>query len=157
MHKKAAHLQPDAETVICTAMQKQAQCEAADCGADAAADPSAAALSALAALRTQDENLRQLFYLLGRFVYCIDAVDDVQSDIRKNNFNPLHEKYRNDPSAFRDYALSLLNGCIGEMLKLFDRIPFRQMDGIIYNVLFYGAYNSALYVTEKYKTTEVTV
>ena len=157
MHKKAARLQPDAETVICTAMQKQAQCEAADCGADAAADPSAAALSALAALRTQDENLRQLFYLLGRFVYLIDAADDVEKDIRKNNFNPLKQKYISDPDAFGAYAMSLLNHNISEMLRLYDRIRFPKYDGILYNVLFNGLYNSAVYVTRKYAQQEVAV
>ena len=39
------------------------------------------------------EELRRLGYQLGKFIYILDAYDDVQEDIEKNRFNPLKELY----------------------------------------------------------------
>ena len=156
MHKKAQKAQPQAERVIADAMRRQADCEKdLSCTADAAAEPSADALRRLVALRSGNEDLQHMFYLLGKFVYVIDAVDDIETDIRRRNFNPLMEKFRQTDTDFSAYGMYLLNLNIGEMLRCFDRLQFGQNEALIYNVLFNGLYNSALYVTGAHKSQEV--
>lgn len=156
MHRKAAKAQPQAERIIAEAMQEQAACEKSMCGSmDAAAQPSAAALRSLAALRSENEDLRHLFYLLGKFVYVIDAVDDIEKDIRRGNFNPLKTKFLQKDADFSEYGMYLLNLNIAQMLQCFDRLQFGQNAELIYNVLFNGLYNSALYVTGARKSQEV--
>lgn len=59
--------------------------------ADEAAQPTAKFLEELISLRADSENervLRRFGYLLGRYIYLCDALDDLEDDIRKKNYNP---------------------------------------------------------------------
>lgn len=154
MYRKAARLRPEADKILSDAMREQTQRESEDSGVDASADPSAKALAALAVLQTRDAQLERFFYLVGRFVYLLDAVDDVRDDIRKRNFNPLKDKYLRNPDAFREYALGLLDLNIGELVKAFDAIEWLRYKEIVYNVVFDGLYNSALFVLKQYPKQE---
>lgn len=152
MQRKAKRENPEAEKLIREAMQKQSEVEkSGEASLDAAAEPSSKVLSDLAALKVDNPSFRRLFLLLGRFVYLIDAVDDVRDDIQKGDFNPLISKYTENPEHFPDYAMELLNHTMAEMLSMYDRILFRQCEPVVYNVLFYGLYNSAIYVTNSYR------
>lgn len=48
-----------------------------------------------------DKELRAIGYHLGRFIYIMDAYDDLEKDVRSKNFNPLISrlKYINDKSS----------------------------------------------------------
>ena len=169
MHKKAKRLEPQAEEIVSHAMTEQANAEKnVHCGCDEAAEPSARALSLLAnkagnffadgedAENSNAELFGRLGYLLGRFVYIIDAVDDLSDDIKKDNFNPLKAKYRElsacqDTQSFYDYAQRLLNQCIGECVNTFEKMKLIRFNDIVYNVLFDGLYNSALLVLKRTK------
>ena len=150
MYRKASRLRPQADRIVSEMMREQANREAQDASLDAAAEPSARALALLVSLQIKDPRLERFFYLVGRFVYLIDAVDDVCDDIRRHNFNPLKARYLDAPDAFREYALGLLNLNIGELVKVFETIELHRYREIIYNVVFDGLYNSALFVLKKY-------
>ncbi len=154
MHRKAARLRPKADGIVSRMMREQQKREAENASLDAAAEPSAVALASLASLLAEGEPVRYFFYLVGRFVYLIDAADDVRDDVRQRNFNPLKERYLREPDAFYDYALGLLNLNIGELVKAFDALELRHDQDIIYNVIFDGLYNSALFVLKKYQKGE---
>lgn len=154
MHRKAARIRPEADAIVSAMMREQAKREAEDASLDAAAEPSASALSALVSLQFSDADTARFFYLVGRFVYLIDAVDDVRDDVRKRNFNPLKDRYRQAHDDFRAYALGLLNLNIGELVKAFDKMNLFRYRDIVYNVVFDGLYNSALYVLKKYENKE---
>ena len=58
---------------------------------DEAAEPTAKFLEELISLLADDENeriLRRFGYLLGRYIYLCDALDDLEDDIKKGNYNP---------------------------------------------------------------------
>ena len=154
MYRKASRLQPEADTIVSDMMREQAKRETEDTSLDAAAEPSARALASLASLTVSDTDSERFFYLVGRFVYLIDAVDDVCDDVRKRNFNPLKARYLEAPDAFYDYALGILNLNIGELVKAFESLKLYRYRDIIYNVVFDGLYNSALFVLKKYEKRE---
>ncbi|MBQ7875063.1 MAG: hypothetical protein IJ306_07915 [Oscillospiraceae bacterium] len=59
--------------------------------ADEAAEPTAKFLEELIGLRADEGNeriLRRFGYLLGRYIYLCDALDDLEDDRRKQNYNP---------------------------------------------------------------------
>lgn len=59
--------------------------------ADEAAEPTAKFLEELMALNTKEKNervLRRFGYLLGRYIYLCDALDDLEDDRKKQNYNP---------------------------------------------------------------------
>lgn len=151
MHRKAARLRPEADGIVSRMMCEQKKRESENAALDAAADPSASALASLAALAAHDSHTEHFFYLIGRFVYLIDAVDDVRDDLKKRNFNPLIDRYRQAPDAFRAYALGLLDLNIGELVKAFDALELHRYREIVYNVVFDGLYNSALFVLKQFE------
>lgn len=65
---------------------------------DEAAEPTAKAMSALCGMMTrttapdggqsQRRVLERLGYLLGRWIYLVDAMDDLEEDLRKKRYNP---------------------------------------------------------------------
>ena len=80
--RKARKLYPDADRILNEMMQKQAALEKDGCtSVDRAADPTAAALSRLCAVfsedKTQQAVLFRFGYLVGRYVYFADAFDDI--------------------------------------------------------------------------------
>ena len=155
LYRKASRLQPQADAIIRRAMARQTAAESdSSCSLDAAADPSAEALRQLAALHSPDADFGQLFYLLGRFVYLIDAVDDVRQDVRHGNFNPLGSAYRSSPETFADVAMQKLHLNIAQMLQCFDRIAWNELSSIVHNVVFDGLYNTALFVTKQFRAEQ---
>ena len=154
MRRKASRLRPEADGIASRMMRTQKERESQNAALDAAAEPSADALASLAALRVDDPSVRRFFYLLGRYVYLIDAVDDVRDDVRKQHFNPLKEADLREPDAFYTYALGLLNLNIGELVKAFETLEVRRYRDIVYNVIFDGLYNSALFVLKKFQKGE---
>lgn len=157
MHNKAKKLQPQAELIIKSAMREQSVSEKKGVSLDAAADPSAKALSLLAklyAVTDEDSPVSRIAYLVGRFVYCIDCIDDVCDDVKKNNFNPLKERYLSNQDDFYSYALGILNLNMAEIMNVYDTAQLKKYSEIIFNILFDGLYNSTLLVLKKYKSDE---
>lgn len=97
-YKKAAKRYPRFAEIAEGAMQKQQALETQRCdSADRAADPSA---SALAALCTADmpagEQRRvaeRIAYCVGRWVYLMDAYDDMETDWKTGGYNPFLLQY----------------------------------------------------------------
>ncbi len=63
-----------------------------DCSVDRAAQPSAKALSQAARILSDDENQRRVLesfgYYLGKWIYLMDAADDLEDDLKRGGFNP---------------------------------------------------------------------
>ncbi|MCL1951514.1 MAG: DUF5685 family protein [Oscillospiraceae bacterium] len=86
--RKAAKRAPEAARVVRVAVsaQRLVEHEPGPLTLDNYAHPSAHALGALCALL--DPRLYRLGYLLGRWVYLIDAADDLAADVKRGRFNP---------------------------------------------------------------------
>ncbi len=73
-------------------MEAQKKLESENCGiSDMAAEPTAKFLEKLMLLggKAEDEKvLRRFGYLLGRYIYLCDALDDLEDDRKKGNYNP---------------------------------------------------------------------
>ena len=67
------------------------------------------------------DTLEQMGQALGRFIYLMDAYDDLPADIRKKRFNPLRAyQSREDYESFARDSLTLL---IGECTDAFETLP----------------------------------
>jgi hypothetical protein len=75
---------------------------------------------------------------LGRFIYILDAWDDLSEDIKKERYNPLTSI---DTSNIGSILTMLIADCSQAMLSL----PFKKNENIIRNILYSG-------VWQKYKT-----
>ena len=97
-YKKAAKRYPHFAEIAAASMEKQQVLEAAQCdSADRAADPSASALAALCTAHMPEGEQRRvterIAYCVGRWVYLMDAYDDMEKDLKNGGYNPFLLQY----------------------------------------------------------------
>jgi len=132
--RKAAQAEPELYAVVEQYMSAQQTVEQrADVTVDMAADPSAAALGGIFASMDADAGqlLYDFGYMLGRWVYLIDAADDLYADRRSGGFNPLKQ-------FDRQKAEAVLNLTVTEVSERFDRLPARLRHPILENIVSMG-------------------
>lgn len=88
--------------------------------------------------------LKNLGFNLGKFIYIMDAFDDVEKDIKKDNFNPFTESFMRgveDELAMREfesYVERLLMMCASDMAKSYERLPIIHEIAILRNIIYSG-------------------
>ena len=96
-YEKAAAARPDFDANVRKCLEELSRLEEERCPSlDRAADCFARMLSFAAADEDsrQQRIRRELFYHVGRFVYIVDAVDDLNRDVQENRYNPLRYRFR---------------------------------------------------------------
>lgn len=123
--------------------------EGQKCIAGASADRAATeAVGAKTAGETAAERvLAQFGYQLGRFIYLIDAADDITADIASGGYNPFKERFRYNASGETGKAFSrrvrgdaerILLSCLADMANSFDLLEMKRNADIIENVIRCG-------------------
>jgi len=86
-----------------------------------------------------ENELRSIGDGLGRFVYFMDAYDDLPGDIRHNRFNPLRKlSEREDYEALCKSAMTMM---VADAADAFERLPVVTDSDIIRNVLYSGIWS----------------
>lgn len=75
---------------------------------------------------------------LGKFIYLMDAYDDLEKDLKKNNFNPLIEL--KDEKDFDSKIERYLELFLSDATYYFERMPIIEYSDIIRNVLYSGVW-----------------
>ena len=92
-----------------------------------------------------DSALSGLF--LGKFIYLLDAYEDIEEDIKKNNYNPLKDRYQSPE--FEDDIHTILTMMIAECCKAFEQLPIIEHVDILRNILYSGVWCRYQVVREK--------
>lgn len=110
-----------------------------------------------------EETLRKLGFYLGKFIYFIDAFEDLEEDLKKGNYNPYLAKFgpqilelRKEEIAVGDqpmfvdrpmcyeefdrYVYEILQLMIAECSKAFERLPIVEHIDVLRNVLYSGVW-----------------
>ncbi len=75
---------------------------------------------------------------LGRWIYLIDAVNDLETDIKKDNYNPFKEMgYKTKEECVRDMELSLTLNLDG-IASAFELIDFKENRSLIGKIIYIG-------------------
>ena len=88
--------------------------------------------------------LRTLGFNLGKFIYIMDAFDDVEKDMKKGSFNPFMNRYKaclEDELTIREfeaYVEKLLMMCASDMAKSYERLPIIHETAILRNIIYSG-------------------
>lgn len=82
--------------------------------------------------------LRRMGFFLGKFVYLLDAYEDLEKDRKSGSYNPW-EPYagREDFDAMAEQALTLM---MAECAREFEKLPIVQDADILRNVLYSGVW-----------------
>ncbi len=76
---------------------------------------------------------------LGRFVYLMDAYDDLESDIRKGRYNPL--RFYHDREDYETFIKDSLTMLIAESTEAFELLPLIEEVDILRNILYAGCWS----------------
>ena len=155
MHKKAKRLAPDIDKIIGESMKIQSETEKKqDVCIDEAAHPSADALGKIFSLGFDGEcknSLYTLGYMVGRYVYILDAVDDIESDLKNGSFNPFIAEYPKNKEGFADRVTAILNLTQSNALETLDAVEKKRFDDILENIVLDGLDFSMERVLKKYR------
>ncbi len=93
------------------------------------------------------DNLSRFGFYLGKFIYIMDAYEDVEEDIRKGTYNPLKEKYQ-EPG-FEEDCRMILTMMLSECCKEFEQLPILENVEILRNILYSGVWGRYEMIHEK--------
>lgn len=131
-YNKAKGAFADLSEQISSNIALQQEFENRECSPDKAAQPTADSLGKIFSFNTDDKKLYNLGYFLGRWIYFLDAADDLESDRQKGSFNVfLNGNYNIE---------EILNLSIGEAVENYKNIDFNRYKPIIDNILFDGTF-----------------
>lgn len=85
-----------------------------------------------------EPSLRKIGFFLGKFIYILDAYDDLEEDLKNENYNPFSEAYI--MNSFDEYVKQILMMMMSEVGMEFEKLPvFRHID-ILRNILYSGVW-----------------
>lgn len=162
MHRKAALRQEMLDRAIAGAMREQDRIEKSGTASlDEAADSSGKMLAAIFSQGYYGEDKLELWrfgYLLGRWIYLLDAVDDIEKDIKSGSFNPFKSMFSTVESAssdeFKAFAKERLDLTAGETERALAALKFNRFGDIIDNVICDGMLAAQTQVLKKEKECE---
>ena len=141
-YRKAAAVRPEFDRKVRECLDELHILEREKCPSlDRPADTFARILQA-AAPETGDESrdraMGQLLYHVGRWVYLIDAWDDVEDDVRSGSYNPILERYEHRPQDHgQDVRVTLLHSR-NLALSAYGLLQPSSWEGILSNILYLG-------------------
>lgn len=91
------------------------------------------------------DHLFQFGYALGKWIYVIDALDDLEKDMKKNNFNPLNTLYNKNNEPYEilldqikeKVSFTLLN-CGYNCKDILNKLPISKNKEILENIILLG-------------------
>lgn len=86
-------------------------------------------------------DLREIGFHLGRFIYLMDAFEDIERDIRQENFNPLLPLYQQDTGNFSSACLDYMNIAMASCAAAFERLPLLKDAEILRNIIYAGVFS----------------
>lgn len=91
------------------------------------------------------DNLYWLGYNLGKWIYIIDAYDDLEKDIKSNSFNAINSLLNTENLDFKSFSTKIksridfiLVTCADQCLKYLNTLPLIKNEDILYNILELG-------------------
>ena len=85
-----------------------------------------------------EQTLRQMGMYLGKFIYYMDAFEDVDEDICRGSYNPF--KLLRSREDFPDLCKSIMLMQMSECCRAFERLPLELDVGILRNILYSGVW-----------------
>ena len=141
-YRKLAKKYPRQHKAIASYIQKLHICEAAnEKNIEAAANLTGEAMAEIYAAKDDywQDTLRQMGYYMGKFIYLMDAYEDLPEDRKKNRYNPLKElAKRPDYEAQMEQILRMM---IAESTVRFEQLPCLVDVDILRNILYDGVWN----------------
>lgn len=83
-------------------------------------------------------SLRKMGFYLGKFIYLLDAYDDIEEDLEAGCYNPFSQKY--GTKDFEDEVRQILIMMLAETCREFEKLPVIKYGDILRNILYSGVW-----------------
>jgi hypothetical protein len=98
------------------------------------------------------ENIRKLGFFLGKYIYIMDAYDDLEKDIKNNSYNPLKSLYEKD--SYEEECKNILSMMMAECTSEFEKLPCVTDIDILRNILYEGVWTKYDSIQKERETKE---
>lgn len=159
-YKKSKRLYPELYEAFSQTIKTQNQLEKqTNLTIDAYSQPTGDSLAYLFSCLSQDSTqkrvLERLGLLIGRYVYQVDALDDLSSDIKSGSFNPYKPLIDNSSakatqSVKQDISMSI-NLLIGEIINTYELLEIKRYKEVLDNIIYFGLQNTVMTICSRNK------
>ena len=90
-----------------------------------------------------EEYLRKFGFYLGKFIYIMDAYDDLEKDMKKGSYNPLktlYESYEEDKEGYEREVYDILM-MMAEASGAFEKLPCIKESELLRNIIYSGVWS----------------
>lgn len=93
-----------------------------------------------------ETDLRRTGFFLGKFIYIMDAYDDIEQDIKEKSYNPLKDIFQNTDresitGSFEVQCNTMLTMMMAACTENFEKLPCVENIDILRNILYAGVWN----------------
>lgn len=85
-----------------------------------------------------EKTLRKMGFYLGKFIYLMDAYEDIEEDLKQGRYNPFTELYKKE--TFEQDCQQILKMMMAETSKVFEQLPILEDAEILRNILYAGVW-----------------
>ena len=85
-----------------------------------------------------EKDLRVIGFFLGKFIYIMDAYEDLEEDLKERNYNPLRELSKS--KNYEEKCREILCMMIAESSAAFEKLPCLLDADILRNILYAGVW-----------------
>jgi len=98
----------------------------------------------------QDEwaaSMYKIGFYLGKFIYLIDAYEDIENDLKSKTYNPFVKSFQEE--GFEKYCHQILTMMMAECSREFEKLPIIENVEILRNILYSGVWCKFDMITNK--------
>lgn len=85
-----------------------------------------------------EEKLRRMGFFFGKFIYLMDAYEDIEGDLEAGRYNPLAKLY--ETGTFEQDCAQILKMMMSETSRTFELLPVLRDAEILRNILYAGVW-----------------
>ncbi|MBQ1459460.1 MAG: hypothetical protein IIZ26_00835 [Oscillospiraceae bacterium] len=147
-YRKACKLRPDFDEGTRGRLDELSRLEQENC---ASLDRPADCFARLLAQASQGEPdpirrrvLEQMLYHLGRWIYLVDAADDLKKDLRQGNYNPVALRFSHAEGVLTEESREELGRTLDQSVRMmaaaFELADFGEYEKVIESTVYAGLY-----------------
>ena len=99
-----------------------------------------------------EQHMRTIGFYLGKFIYLLDAYDDIEKDLEAGTYNPFKMIYQDE--GFEERCYSILTMMMSECSRAFEKLPIIEHIDILRNILYSGVWCRYETIREKRKENQ---
>ncbi|MDR1254079.1 MAG: DUF5685 family protein [Oscillospiraceae bacterium] len=142
-HRKSARLYPNVLHIIKNQMKNQEIIEKKDkVNIDESAESTGKMLEGIFGLLSENKAEKRILerfgYFIGKWVYLLDAVDDLKKDLNSGSFNPFITNLKKEPEHIKNYCGEVLNQVLTQVILAYNLLELNNFREILNNIITLG-------------------